>query len=301
MASTTYRIGTNADGSHSICRAKPENVGKGRCHHTEHRTMTGDQWERTQEQDAARTAARGTTPTTIHKKTSRPRPLKVIPESEFNKEYITLLDPLTGKDVESMSGDDAVRDLPRGEYLCYYHDRRRISTHDMVERALAGQHPNEEDSIDRACKLVIGDNGFVRAEAYRFDKERATTIPLTDDDSGMRERLASIDGAATALDESARVIRESSREDSEEASREYSRVAGEIRDTIGPLDRRRGSADDIHSVLAAHDLVNTFRDASDDYEYDADAADDDERERNQLMASVYSSSADALEEAFEQR
>jgi hypothetical protein len=54
-------------------------------------------------------------------------------------------------------------------------------------------------------------------------------------------------------------------------------------------------------VLAAHDLVNTFRDASDDYEYDADAADDDEYERNQLMASVYSSAADALEEAFEQR
>jgi hypothetical protein len=171
----------------------------------------------------------------------------------------------------------------------------------MVERALAGQHPNEEDSIDRACKLVIGDNGFVRAEAYRFDKERATTIPLSDDDGGMRERLAGIDGAAAALDESARIIRESSREDREEASRAYSRAADEIRDTIGPLDRRRGSADDIHSVLAAHDLVNKFRDASDDYEYDADAADDDEHERNQLMASVYSSSADALEEAFEQR
>jgi hypothetical protein len=44
MTERTYNIGTNADGSHSICRAKPENVGKGRCHHTEHRTMTGGQW-----------------------------------------------------------------------------------------------------------------------------------------------------------------------------------------------------------------------------------------------------------------
>ena len=297
MASTTYRIGTNADGSHSICRAKPENVGKGRCHHTEHRTMTGDQWERTQEQDAARTAVRETTPTTIHKKTHRPRPLTVIPESEFNKEYITLLDPLTGKDVDSVSGGDAVRNLPRGEYLCYYHERSHTNL--MVDSVLIAESTSDYDSIDRACKLVVGDNGFVRAEAYRFDKERATTIPLSDDGSGMRERLASIDGAASALDESARIIRESRREDREEASRAYSRVADEIRDTIGPLDRRRGSADDMHSVLVAHDLVNKFRDASDDYEYDADAADDDEHERNQLMASVYSSAADALEEAFE--
>lgn len=297
MASTTYRIGTNADGSHSICRAKPENVGKGRCHHTEHRTMTGDQWERTQEQDAASTAARETTPTTIHKKPHRPRPLKVIPESEFNKEYITLLDPLTGEDVDSVSGGDAVRNLPRGEYLCYYNERSHTNL--MVDRVLIAESTSDYDSIDRACKLVVGDNGFVRAEAYRFDKERATTIPLSDDDSGMRERLTSIDGVAAALDESARVIRESRREDREEASRAYSRVADEIRDTIGPLDRRRGVADDMHGVLAASDLVNKFRDASDDYEYDADAADDDEHEHYQLMASVYSSAADALEEAFE--
>lgn len=55
MTERTYNIGTNADGSHSICRAKPENVGKGRCHHTAHRTMTGGQWRELAAGEAAAT------------------------------------------------------------------------------------------------------------------------------------------------------------------------------------------------------------------------------------------------------
>lgn len=30
------RVGINADGTVSVCRARPENVGKGRCKHIEH-------------------------------------------------------------------------------------------------------------------------------------------------------------------------------------------------------------------------------------------------------------------------
>jgi hypothetical protein len=51
----TYRIGTNPDGSKSICRAKPENVGKGRCHHTSHETMTSAQWAGARESATAPT------------------------------------------------------------------------------------------------------------------------------------------------------------------------------------------------------------------------------------------------------
>ena len=51
----TYRIGTNPDGSKSICRAKPENVGKGRCHHTSHETMTSTQWAGARESAAVPT------------------------------------------------------------------------------------------------------------------------------------------------------------------------------------------------------------------------------------------------------
>lgn len=30
------RVGINADGTVSVCRARPENVGRGRCKHIEH-------------------------------------------------------------------------------------------------------------------------------------------------------------------------------------------------------------------------------------------------------------------------
>lgn len=43
MGNTTH-YGVNADGSLSVCRAKPGNVGKGRCHHGKHVDFSRDQY-----------------------------------------------------------------------------------------------------------------------------------------------------------------------------------------------------------------------------------------------------------------
>lgn len=45
MAEKITHYGVNADGSLSVCRAKPENVGRYNCHHSEHRDMTPSQVE----------------------------------------------------------------------------------------------------------------------------------------------------------------------------------------------------------------------------------------------------------------
>lgn len=44
MGNTTH-YGVNADGSLSVCRAKPENVGKGRCQHGRHVDFTQEQYQ----------------------------------------------------------------------------------------------------------------------------------------------------------------------------------------------------------------------------------------------------------------
>lgn len=45
MAERKTHYGVNADGSLSVCKAKPENVGRYNCHHSEHRDMTPSQVE----------------------------------------------------------------------------------------------------------------------------------------------------------------------------------------------------------------------------------------------------------------
>jgi hypothetical protein len=50
MTGKKQNYGENEDGSWSVCRAKPENVGKYNCHHKSHAQLTADEAQKRNEQ-----------------------------------------------------------------------------------------------------------------------------------------------------------------------------------------------------------------------------------------------------------
>lgn len=141
MGNTTH-YGVNADGSLSVCRAKPGNVGKGRCHHGKHVDFDRDQYL-AYEEGRAFTHLESTGALSRANKRTRDSSYKKVLAGKANKrlvEHIALGDP------------DAARRL--------IHESGRINklglSYTVIRDAMRGDDNEESDDVieDYALKHV---------------------------------------------------------------------------------------------------------------------------------------------------